>query len=49
MIELVLLGLGLAAVGAVGIAVTEVLVRRAEVGAALLLGATLISATWAAG
>ena len=45
MIELVLLGLGLAAVGAVGIAVTEVLVRRAEVGAALLLGATLISAT----
>ena len=43
MIELVLLGLGLAAVGAVGIAVTEVLVRRAEVGAALLLGATLIS------
>ena len=45
MIELVLPGLGLAVVGAVGIAVTEVLVRRAEVGAALLLGATLISAT----
>jgi O-antigen ligase len=45
MIELLPLGLGLAAVGAVAIAVTEVLVRRAEVGAALLLGAALISAT----
>ena len=45
MIELVLLGMVLAAIGALGIAVLEVLVRRAEVGAALLLGATLMSAT----
>ena len=45
MIDLVLLGVALVAVGAVGIAVIELLVRRAEVGAALLLGATLMSAT----
>ena len=45
MIELLLLGLVLVVVAALGVAVIEVLVRRAEVGAALLLGATLMSAT----
>jgi hypothetical protein len=42
--DLVLLGLGLAAAVAAGIAVTDVLVRRADVGAALLLGSALLSA-----
>ena len=45
MTELMLLAVGATALGGVGIAVTEVLVRRAEVGAALLLGAAVISAT----
>ena len=45
MIELLLLGLVLVVVAALGVALIEVLVRRAEVGAALLLGATLMSAT----
>jgi hypothetical protein len=45
MIELLLLGPVLLVVAALGVAVIEVLVRRAEVGAALLLGATLMSAT----
>ena len=44
MIDLVLPGSGLAAVGPAGIVVAEALVRRAEVGAGLLLGATLLSA-----
>jgi O-antigen ligase len=44
MIELLLLGLVLAAVAGVGIVVVEVLVRRAELGAGLLLGATLLNA-----
>ncbi len=45
MIELLLLGLVLVVVAALGVAVIEVLVRRAEVGAALLLGAAVMSAT----
>jgi hypothetical protein len=43
-IELLLLGLVLLAAAAAAIAVVEALVRRAELGAALLLGATLLSA-----
>ena len=50
MTELVLLGFGLAAVVAVGIAVTDALVRRAEVGGALLLGCDADRArSWTAG
>ena len=45
MIELLLLGLVLLAAAGVAIVVVEALVRRAELGAALLFGATLISAT----
>ena len=45
MSSVLLLGPALLVVGVLGIAVTEVVVRRAEVGAALLLGATLLSAT----
>jgi hypothetical protein len=45
MIELVLLAVVLAAIGALGIAMIELLVRRADAGAALLLGAALLSAT----
>jgi hypothetical protein len=44
MIELLLLGLVLAVAAAVGVAVVEALVRRAELGAGLLLGATLLNA-----
>ena len=44
MIELLLLALGLAAVAGVGIVVVEALVRRAELGAGLLLGAALLNA-----
>ncbi len=44
MIELLLLGLGLVAVAAVGVVLVEALVRRAELGAGLLLGATLLNA-----
>jgi O-antigen ligase len=43
--SVLLLGPAVLVVGAIGIAVTEVVVRRAEVGAALLIGATLMSAT----
>jgi hypothetical protein len=43
-IELLLLGLALLAAAAVAVAVVEALVRRAEFGAALLLGATLLNA-----
>jgi O-antigen ligase len=49
MIDLVVLGFGLAAVAAVAIAVTEALVRRAEVGAALLLSGALITAIFGRG
>jgi hypothetical protein len=45
MIELVLLGLTLAIVGGLGIAMIELLVRRAEVGAGLLLGGAVLYAT----
>jgi hypothetical protein len=44
MIEPLLLGLALVAVAGVGIVVVEALVRRAELGAVLLLGATLLNA-----
>jgi hypothetical protein len=44
-IELLLLGLALVAAAAVAIALVEALVRRAELGAALLFGATLLTAT----
>jgi hypothetical protein len=44
MIMLLLLGLALVAAALVGIAAVELLMRRAEVGAALLLGATVLSA-----
>ena len=44
MIELLLLGLALVVVAAAGIVAVEALVRRAELGAGLLLGATLLSA-----
>jgi len=43
-IELLVLGLALLAAAAVAVAVLEALVRRAELGAALLLGVTLLNA-----
>jgi hypothetical protein len=45
MIELLLHGVGLLGGAAVGVAVVDVLVRRAELGAGLLLGAALLNAT----
>jgi len=45
MIELLLLGPVVVIIAALGIGLIELLVRRAEVGAALVLGATVMSAT----
>jgi hypothetical protein len=44
MIELLLLGLALAGVAAISVAIVEALVRRAELGPGLLLGAALLNA-----
>jgi O-Antigen ligase len=44
MMELLLLGLGLVTVAGIGVALVEALVRRAELGAALLLASTVLNA-----